>query len=126
MIVRDATPEDIAEFYGEPAVPVRLVYLHGDGFTAIGGLVWLDDGVYAVSAINGERKPMQLMRAARAVRYLIENAGVDVYATPAPDEPSADSLLRHCGFKRDGDRYVYAVSADGGRVRGAAGTGDLP
>jgi hypothetical protein len=129
MSHRPATQADIAAFYGEARVPVEMVVI---GEAAIGGLCWLDDGVYAVSWIKRPVSPKQLMRAAHAVRSMIEQAGVQVYATRDPDEPSADRFLRHLGFEPCGDRYAYVrhaepaarpVPADGRRVRGHAGAG---
>lgn len=126
MRIRSATPEDIAEFYGWVNVPHDLLVLESDKPIAIAGLLQFDDGVWVAMMLRPEarRYPKQLMRGARVVRALIETIGVPVYAERDPDEPTADRLLRHCGFEPDGDRYVYAVSLDGGRVRGAAGVGD--
>jgi hypothetical protein len=124
VIVRRATPADIASFYGAAEVPLDMLVLwDGDEAIAMAGVCWLEDGAYVALVLRqvARRYPKQLMRAARVVRALIENLGVPVYAERDPDEPTADRLLRHCGFEPDGRRYVYAVSLDGRRVRGAVG-----
>jgi hypothetical protein len=108
MQTRPATDADIAAFYGEARVPVRLIAI-GDPAVGIGGLAWCEDGVWAVSWFKPEAKscPKAILRAAAAVRKMIEEVGGPVYAHNDEEEPTADRFLRHLGFERDGDHYEF-------------------
>lgn len=108
--LRPATDADIAAFYGSAKVPVCLIAMvNADQPIGIGGLAWCEDGVWAVSWLTDEAKrcPKTVMRAAHAVRQMIEEVGEPVYAHKEEDEPTADRFLRHLGFHLEGDRYAY-------------------
>jgi hypothetical protein len=111
MRIRPATLADVEAFYGKPKVPVRMVVLEDEqGLAGIGGLAWLDIGVFAASWLTPRAKADRraLVRAVRAVQSLIEDSGETVYARADADEPTAAGFLPHCGFERlDADLYVY-------------------
>jgi len=111
-MIRPATDADIAAFYGQPQVPVRMIVMDNDGVTGIGGLAWCDDGVFAVSWLTEKAKqyPREVLRAAMLVREMIEDVAEPVYANADQDEPTADAFLRHIGFRQEEGRYVYRVA----------------
>jgi hypothetical protein len=139
-LIRPATAQDIAKFYGAVAVPCRMFAIDIGEVVGVGGLVWFDGGVEAVSWITAEGKarPREVMKLADAVTGLIEETKEQVYAHSDPEEPSSPRFLAYLGFERvAGSLYVFrgvpcwrrvrhaqpaarAVSADGAAVRGPA------
>lgn len=112
VTIRPASLEDVCSFYSGCDVPVRMIAMEIDGeVVGIGGLAWLDDGVFAISWLKDAARasPRSILRGAHIVQAMMEEHGGLVYATPDPDEPTAVALLTHIGFERHekDDLYVY-------------------
>lgn len=109
--IRIATREEIESFYGPITEPVRMAAIEKDGaVVGVAGLVWSDHGVQAISWLRKEAKssPKAILRCAHIVQAMAEEVGGVVYAAPDPDEPSANGLLQHIGFKpQAGGWYEY-------------------
>ena len=115
-VIRIATPEDLADFYGEiPRFTHRAYAAVLDGKTiGIAGLIYQRPGAppyfFADMKEEGRRFPKTLIRGAQTMLAAFGRPGIPAIADP--DERCSAKLLRHLGFvsagpSAQGEVFVY-------------------
>jgi hypothetical protein len=106
-----ATAELLDVYFGEtPAPRIRGYVALLDGRPiGVGGFAYRGGTVEVFSNIKPEMKQYRvtLFKVARMIMRHVEIVGLPAFATPDPDEPTADRFLARLGFERVSDSEVF-------------------
>jgi len=105
-VIRPATADDLARFRpGETWPTVKATVGEVDGApVAIGGLAFVGGRVIAFLEMDDGARPYKLSLFREMTRIMNEAKASGlrlIYATPDPNEPTAEALLTRLGFSRD-------------------------
>jgi hypothetical protein len=72
---------------------------------AVGGIYWVNG--YWVAFLEGRFTKRALAEGWRKMRPIMENLGRPVFAQPAIETEGAETLLKHVGFEKEEELWVW-------------------
>lgn len=106
MIVRQATRDDLIDWFGAvPATMRAIVVEEGGKVYGVAGISVMPDHLQAFSAVKPELRRHKYLMAKAAVMFgrMLDESKTGVLAVCSPTEPTAPDLLTRLGFRHWAD-----------------------
>jgi len=106
-----ATKEYLTQFYSGKSYPTMRAYagISDEKVHGIFGIRIQNGQAIAFSDMDeiARKNKRIIVKGCRLIRKMIDNFPMSVRATPDARYPEADKFLRHVGFVKDGDTYLW-------------------